>query len=206
MNIIEEHIEKILEKYTQGEYYDLLLRAKKQYVDATGKLNEETDEYESRMNTFNDWFIFHFKMDNDRRVIDDYIQDTNLDVDLAKAFYDVNYSLFHFVKVNFRKQVVLKDILHNQKLILAKDNGEVSLVADDIFVGRTITYNEQSYLMRGLCFLPRTVLGNLKKEAKKVRKLNNIDEEEKYLLKIESLMTRSLNYGHIDASKIFIFS
>jgi hypothetical protein len=206
MNIIEEHIEKILEKYTQGDYYDLLLKAKEQYVDATGKLNEETDEYESRMNTFNDWFIFHFKMDNDRRVIDDYIQDSNLEADLSKAFYDVNYSLFHYVKVNFRKQVVLKDILHNQKLILAKDNGEVSLVADDIFVGRTITYKDQSYLMRGLCFLPRTVLGSLKKEAKKVRKLNNITEEERYLLKIESLMTRSLNYGHIDASKIFIFS
>ena len=206
MNIIEEHIEKILEKYTQGDYYDLLLRAKQHYINATGKLNEDTDEYESRMNTFNDWFIFHFKMDNDRRVIDDYIQDSNLDVDLAKAFYDVNYSLFHFVKINFRKQVVLKDILHNQKLILAKDNGGISLVADDIFVGRTITYKDQTYLMRGLCTLPRTVLSNLKKEAKKVRKLNNIDEEESYLLKIESLMTRSLNYGHIDANKIFVFN
>lgn len=206
MNIIEEHIEKILEKYTQGDYYDLLLRAKEDYVKATGKLNEETAEYESRMNTFNDWFIFHFKMDNERRVIDDYIQDVNLDSELAKAFYDVNYSLFHFVKINFRKQVVLKDVLHNQKIILGKDNGEVSLVADDIFVGRTITYKDQSYLMRGLCSLPRTVLSNLKKEAKKVRKLNDVDEEERYLLKVESFMTRSLNYGHIDASKIFIFS
>jgi hypothetical protein len=206
MNIIEEHFEKILQKYTTGDYYDLLVSAKQDYVKNTGKLNEETDEYESRMNTFNDWFIFHYRMDDGRKIIDDYLQENDLDPELAKAFHNINYSLFHFAKINFRKQVVLKDILHNQKFTLAKDNGHIALVPDDIFVGRLVTYQGESYLLRGLCSLPRDVLGNLKKEARKIRKLNNVEEEEKYLLRIEELKTKSLNYGHIEANKIFVFN
>lgn len=205
MNIIEEHIEKILSKYTKDEFYETLVKAKQDYVNFTGKLNEDTEEYESRMNTFSDWYMFHYHLDNGHKVIDDYLLENDLDPELAKSFHNINYSLFQFVKVNFRKQIVIKDILHNEKYILSKDNGDISLLVDDIFVGRIVTYQGQSYLLKGLCLVPRDALSNLKKEAKKVRKMNDMDEEEKFLLLVESLKTKSLNYSHIEPSRIFVF-
>ncbi len=120
MHFIEEQVEKILEIYTQGEHYELLKRAKDIYTELTGKLDEESDEYELRMSSFNDWYIFNFKRENDRKIIDDYIYDKNIDEELAKAFHNINYSLFTYYKTNLKKQIVLKDVLHNAKVPLHK--------------------------------------------------------------------------------------
>lgn len=206
MNFIDEHIDKILKVYTEGDYYDLLKEAKEKYINLTGKMDEDSSEYESRMNSFNDWFIFNYRRADGRRVIDDYIQDEKVDSDLAKSFHNTNYSLFHFVKINFRKQIVLKDVLHNEKFVLRKEDCELALLEDDIFVGRIVTYDNKNYLLKGVCTLPRETLGILKKQSRKVRKLNSIEEEERFLLTLEKLKIKSINYGHINSEQIFVFN
>lgn len=205
MNVIESHIDKILSEYTQGERYELLKKAKEIYTELTGKLDEESDEYELRMNSFNDWYIFNYRRENGRRIIDDYIFEHKIDDELAKSFHNVNHSLFSFAKTNMRGRIVLKDLLRGKKLLLGKDIRNFGLVQDDLFVGRVIEYQDENHLLRGVCPLPGNVLGALKKQAKKIRKLNSSEEEEKFLLELERLKTKSLNYGHIDASKIFVF-
>lgn len=205
MNVIETHIEKILTHYTQGEHYELLKKAKEIYTQLTGKLDEESDEYELRMNSFNDWFIFNFRRENDRRIIDDYIFEFKIDDDLARSLHNINYSLFSFLKTNLKKQIVLKDILHDKKIALSKSLKHFGMVQDDLFVGRSIEHEGETYLLKGMCPLPGNILSNLKKQSKKVRKLNSHEEEEKFLLELERLKIKSLNYGHIDANKIFVF-
>lgn len=206
MNIIEKHIEKIMDHYTSGDKYELLKSAKEYYITNTGKIDDETDEYESRMSSFNDWFIFNYRRDDGRRIIDDYINDFNIDDDLAKSFHNTNYSLFSFAKYNFKKQMVLKDILHNDKYVVHKDQKNIGLVPEDLFVGRVISYNKDNYVLRGMCTLPGNVISKLKKESKKIRKLNSQIEEEKFLLKLEQLKTKSLQYSHLDVNQIFVFS
>lgn len=206
MNEIEQHIEKILQEYTQGENYELLKKAKELYIDLTGKLDEETDEYELRMNSFNDWYIFNYRRENDRRIIDDYIFDHKIDDELAKAFHNINHSLFTYSKMNFKKQIILKDLLHNKKLALGKGVNHFGMVQDDLFVGRVVTYKGENFLLKGMCPLPGNTLGNLKKQSKKIRKMNSREAEESFLLDLERLKTKSLQYGHIDATKIFVFN
>lgn len=206
MSFIDEHIDKILKVYTDGDYYNLLRDAKVKYTELTGKLDEDTSEYESRMHTFNEWFIFNFRRADGRRVIDDYIQDENIDSELAKSFHNTNYSLFHFVKINFRKQIVLKDILHDDKIILRKEDCEVGLFEDDLFIGRIVTVEKRNYLLKGVCTLPRETLNILKKQSKKVRKLNSNEQEHQFLLTLEKLKIKSINYGHINAENIFVFN
>ena len=206
MNIIESHLEKILATYTKDAYYEEMKNALSIYSDKTGSMDEDTDEYEGRMNSFNDWFIFNYRKADNSRIIDHYITDFSLEESLAKSFHNINFSLFYFSKKNFRKQVVLKDILHNEKFVLSKENGNLAMVEDDLFIGRLINVDGHIYLMKGVCHLPHNVLSILKKEAKKIRKLNNDVEEENFLLKLEGLKTRSLHYGHVDSTKIFSFS
>jgi hypothetical protein len=206
MTLIEEHLDKILQEYTEGDYYIHLKESKQKFIDITGSLNEEDSDYESRMNSFNEWFIFNYRRTDGRRVIDDYIQDHQIEPKLAKALFNVNYSLFQFSKINFKKQVVIKDILHNEKFVLSKDNHRIALVEQDIFLGRMVNFEGENFLLRGICTLPNEVLSSLKKQAKKIKKLKNQIEEEKFLLKLEALKTKSKNYGHIDANKIFVFT
>jgi hypothetical protein len=202
---IEGHIDKIIDQYTQGDYYDLLVRAKDEFTTLTGKIDEETNEYESRMYTFNDWYIFNFRREDNRRIIDDYIQNYDLESDLSKSLYNINFSLFQFVKINYKKQIVLKDILHNEKFVLKKEECNLALLEDDLFIGRLVSLEDRNYLLKGVTTLPREVLTQLKKQAKKVRKLNSREAEEDFLMTLEKLKVKSLHYGHLNSEKIFVF-
>ena len=205
MSEVHLKIEKVLQNYTQDEFYDDLKAAKESFIKKTGRIDEEAEEYEGRMNSFNDWYLFNYRRENGEKIIDHFLETQQLEDNFKAALDTVKYSLFHFAKINFRKQVVIKDVLHGDKFTNKREENNLGLVEDDLFVGRTIEYNGEIYILDGLCTIPREVLSILKKESKKIRKLNNVEEEEVFLLNLERLKTKSLQYGHIDSSKIFTF-
>jgi len=206
MNIITDHLQKIQGFYTQDSYFDLMKAAKAVFIEKTGKMDEDAQEYEARMNSFNDWFAFNYLPEASEKLIEVYLKENQVEAEIAQSFRCVNYSLFHFKKINFRKQIVINDILHSKKFVLAKDSDMLALVEDDLFVSRSIEYKENHYLLPGLCLLPREILSILKKESKKIRKQENQKLEEDFLLKIEALKIRSLQYGHLESSDVFKFS
>jgi hypothetical protein len=205
LDTVHHHLDKVLNLYTQGEFFEDLKQAKDMYFSLTGKLDEDKDEFEPRMNCFNDWYIFQYRHQDGSKVIEDYIRNNELDEELSQALLNVNHSLFEYSKVNFRKQIVLKDVLHDEKITLVKNHPNISLVEGDVFTGRVIKYKGDHYLMRGVCTLPESVKSILKKQSKKVRKTNSFEEELKFLLQLENLKTKSMHYSHIDPSKIFVF-
>lgn len=205
LETVHHHLDKVLNLYTQGEFFEDLKQAKDTYFSLTGKLDEDKDEFEPRMNCFNDWYIFQYRHQDGSKVIEDYIRNNELDEELSQALLNVNHSLFEYSKVNFRKQIVLKDVLHDEKVTLVKNHPNISLVEGDVFTGRVIKYKGDHYLMRGVCTLPEGVKSILKKQSKKVRKTNSFEEELKFLLQLENLKTKSMHYSHIDPSKIFVF-
>lgn len=204
MNLVQTEVEKLISKYSTGKYLDVLKEAKEVFIEKTGKIDEDSEEYESRMGSFNDWYLFQYEYKEDMTMIDYHLKQTTKPSEVELALATCVYSLFVFHKINFRKQVVIKDILHDEKKVLSNENGNLPLVEDDVFVGRMVTYNDQNYILNGLCILPTPILSALKKQSKKVRKNKSLDETE-FLLNLERLKTKSIQYGHIDPSQIFIF-
>lgn len=206
LDIVHDHLDRVLSLYTQGQFFTDLKEAKDKYFSLTGKLDEDKDEFEPRMNSFNDWYIFQYRQKDGSKVIEEYIRKNQLEEELSQALLNVNHSLFEFTKTSFRKQVVLNDILHDEKIILKKDHPTISLMEGDVFTGRVIKYKGEYFLLKGVCTLPQGVKSILKKQSKKARKLNSFEEELKFLLQLESLKTKAMHYSHIDPSKIFIFN
>ncbi len=206
LDIVHDHLDRVLSLYTQGQFFTDLKEAKDKYFSLTGKLDEDKDEFEPRMNSFNDWYIFQYRQKDGSKVIEEYIRKNKLEEELSQALLNVNHSLFEFTKTSFRKQVVLNDILHDEKIILKKDHPTISLMEGDVFTGRVIKYKGEYFLLKGVCTLPQGVKSILKKQSKKARKLNSFEEELKFLLQLESLKTKAMHYSHIDPSKIFIFN
>ena len=206
-SLLKQHFLKALEIYTQGDHYETLLEAKKEYFTITGQANDDDDDFEARMSSFNEWYVLQFiSMRGTRTVISDYLINNPVDDFLAKSLSAVNYSLFEYVGKNFRGYDTLYDMLHDKKMTLPKGESLPSIIKDDLFVGRVLSFEDHNYLMSGLCVIPKDVRGILKKECKKVRKLKNPGEELKFLLRIESFKTKWIRYGHVDATKIFKFN
>ena len=99
MNIVQDEFDKILSVYTSDQYYDELKAAKDSFITRTGKIDEESEEYESRMNSFNHWYIFDYEREDGSHFIDKYLE--NNSNDLALSLKNINYSLFLFKKINY---------------------------------------------------------------------------------------------------------
>lgn len=205
LDVVHDYLDQVLSLYTQGDYFAELKEAKEKYFSITGKLDEDKEDFESRMNSFNDWYIFQYRQKDGSKVIEEYIRNHQVDEELSQALLNVNHSLFEFTRTTFGKQVLLNDILHDEKVVLKKDHPTISLVKGDIFVGRVIKYQGENYLLRGVCTLPQSVKSVLKKQSKKIRKQNSFEDELSFLLQLEALKTKSIHYSHIDPTKIFIF-
>lgn len=203
---IKEHLEKALTKYTSEEYFRDLVAAKDEYFAMAGKAQEEDDDFENRMSSFNLWYLMQRRpKGHDATYIEIYVKENELEEDLASAFAALNHSLFEYSGTNFRKKHVIRDILHDRKIYLEKDYVMPSIVKDDIFIGRTIDFKEKSFLLDGITVVPGDVRGVLVKESKKVRKLQDLKRDFQFLMQIEAFKTKWRRYGHIDAKKIFQF-
>ncbi|MBT3585442.1 MAG: hypothetical protein HN509_11095 [Halobacteriovoraceae bacterium] len=202
-----QHLDRALQEYSEGDHYKTLIEAKDEYFKITGGANEEDEDYESRMSSFNDWYVLQFiSRRGTRTVMRDYLEKQQPSDQVSESLLNVNHSLFEYTGTNMRKQLVLKDILHDKKVILSKDHAQPALLKNDLFLGRVLQFEGGAYLMDGKRIIPKEVRSILQKQAKKVRKLKDAKEEASYLLEVESLKTKWLRYGHIDASKIFVFS
>ena len=203
---LQEHFEKVLREFSGEEHYQELINAKEEYFVLTGKALEEDEDYESRMSSFNDWYILQFiSKEGNRPPIEVYLEKNGIEGELKKSFLEHNHSLFEYSGKSMRGIPVLRDILHDKKVYLDKDHSVISLLKGDIFLGRTLEFEGNNFLMNGMCFLPKEVKSVLKKNAKKVRKQKNPTEEINFLLFVESLKTKWQRYGHIDIEKIFVF-
>lgn len=204
--IIQNHFDKAFVEYTSGIHYETLIEAKNKYFSITGRINDEDEDYEIRMDSFNDWYVFQFiSSRKTRTVIKDYLINNQIDESVSKSLLNVNHSLFEFTGENRRREVVLNDLLHDKKYILATEHTHLGFLKKDIFVGRMISFEKFNYLMKGMCIIPVKVKSILKKQCKKIRKAKDPSLELDYLLKIEALKTKWNQYGHIDPVKIFVF-
>lgn len=205
-SLIKTHIVQALNEYSQGQYLEDMLEAKKVYFEVTGITNEEDDDYESRMNSFNDWYVLQFQPSGSvRTIIKDYLIENEIEEEVKDSILNFDFSYYEYTGKNLRKKMVLKDVLHDKKIVLPKDHYELGMVKGDTFVGRLITHDEESFLLDGVCVMPKEVSSIIKKEAKRVRKLEEPKEEIHFLLNLEFLKNKWQRYLHIDPTKIFVF-
>jgi len=204
--IVLEHIERALVEYTSGDHYQTMVDAKKEYFSLTGQIFEEDEDFESRMSSFNDWYVLQYQQANlEKTCIENYLNHHEVEESILKSLQSMNHSLFEYTGTNFRKQYVLKDILHDKKVILPSDHTSLPLLKNDLFLGRVLEFAGSNILMSGLCILPKDAKSILKKESKIIRKNPEERSELEFLLQVEAFKTKWSHYSHVDIKKIFDF-
>ena len=198
-------LQSALATFTSEKHMEILLAAKDSYFHITGKLNEDDEDFELRMNLFHDWYLLDFLPKNRvETLIREYfnIDESSVSGELREALLAPNYSYFEYLG-DSSKGLLLMDLLHKKKILLAKDHPQIGMLEGDIFVGRVLSYKKGQFLMSGRCILPREIKGNLKKICKEIRRKKESNQELNFLLTLEKHKTTYTRYGHIDPVKIF---
>lgn len=196
-----------MKEYTSTDNYDVLLEARDEYFKLTGQALEEDDDYESIMNSFNDWYLVQFVSKlRIRTAIKDYALKYNPDEDVVYALTHVKHSLFEFSGKSLGGKFQLNDILHSTKIHLAPSHPQLAMVKNDLFLGRLLKYKDEYFLMNGMSILPKEIKGLLETESKKLRKEKNFHKEKYFLFLVENLKNKWKRYGHLQADRLFNFN
>lgn len=199
-------LDSAITKYSSHDYYENILEAKEEYFELTGKISEEDEDFESRMNGFNYWYLTQRSNSKGSTLLSTFIEETEIDDKEVEILENINHSLFEYKGLSFTKKHSFKDILHNKKFTIPKDRFNFQLVKDDIFIARSVEIEGQVFLLNDLSVLPHDVRSILVKESSKVRKLQDKSRDLQFLLATEKLKTKWRRYGHLDAKKIFQFN
>lgn len=192
---IREDFDKAILNYSRDNFKDVYLKAKHEFFDLTGSIHSDHENFEQRMNSFYEWYFFSY---NESKILNDYSAEDSF-------FKEFKYSLFEYTGKNLRGRGVFKDFIGKDKVILPKGVLPLGITKDDIIVGRFISSLEGYYLLPGFFILPGKVKSILKREARRIAKLGDLDKKEEFLLKIETLYNRWRSYNHLDPAKIFVY-
>lgn len=195
-----EFIERLLDQYRFGIGLEILIKAKNEYFHKTGPILEEDGDFETRLNCFYDWFLFNYQLEGLTTVGKHYLISNKLSEDLEKSLFENNYSIFQIVKTDLKGNISIKDIIEKKKIKILHKNAKVPILENDLFVGRVVLYQNNWYLMKGLCFLPQDLINNLSPYIKKIRALKKGPQRDEILLFIEGLKSKWLRYGVKDIS------
>ncbi|TDJ03668.1 MAG: hypothetical protein E2O68_09605 [Deltaproteobacteria bacterium] len=192
---IRENFDKAILNYSKDKFKGVYLKAKDEFFDLTGSIHADHENFEQRMNSFYEWYFFNY---SESKILKDYTAKDSF-------FKDFKYSIFEFSGKNLRGRCVFKDFIGKDKVLLPKGVMPPGLTKDDIIVGRFIALEEGHYLLPGFFILPGKVKSILKREARRIAKINDVDKKEEFLLKIETLYNRWRSYNHLDPAKIFVY-
>ena len=203
-DILTKHYEEALSKYANGEFYDDMLKAKDEFYLLTGKINEDDDDYELRMNSFNDWYLFQYVTPkHPEPPIFRYIRQAELEENLQLALRTFNHSIFEFQGDSITSKRKMADILHGNKIMISKNATMPGLLKNDLFIGRSLKFNGEHYLLPGLTILPKEAKSIILKECETLRLKRDLRQEFSFLFRTEYFKTKFKRFGHIGFQRVF---
>ena len=204
-NTIEQHLETALNDYSQGKYYNIMLKAKKLYFELAGSIDDSEQDYENKMNCFNDWYLLQYPLPGKKvTAMENYLKSHALNEEILHAFKNFCHSIFQYQGKSLRGYFSIKDLWNKKKAILSK-NTPLPLLKNDFFIGRIIPWQDGNYLMKGRSLLPAESWPIIKKQMRSIIKSQQNNGKNEFLFKLESLNTRYKRYGHVNVAKIFVF-
>ena len=153
--LIKEHYDRAIAEYTSGEFYDTMIEAKKEYFELTGVLHEDEEDYETKMNAFNDWYMLRYVSKDGGPFMKIYIEKNELGEEFYNAFIRCNYSLFEYLDKSFRGAHVFRDILHSTKFSLAKGHRELPCSSTTSSSDGFLEYQKEYYFLDGMTLFPK---------------------------------------------------
>lgn len=207
MNDIEKIIEKILNHFAGKEFSEELEKAKKEFFDHAIMDQDRADQYELRMNQFFDWYFFSRRLSNfgqtplEACLLVRELRFTDSELILLHTLKKNVHSLFEFIKIK-NKDVYVKDIIKNTKILVKDSNVLFGFNEEEIFEARLILIEGHWQFLKGFCFHPVSVKKIIHTEVKKFRKNTDLDPEA-FIFKLMKMRYKFEQYKHVKPEMIY---
>jgi hypothetical protein len=207
LNQYEKVIEKILNHFAGENFKDEVRKAKTEFFENAGVLDENNEHFELRMSQFFDWYFF-------TRDLTGYSQTplesshtarelrfSELELAAIETLKAHRHSVFEFIKIK-GEDIYLKDLLKNEKLMVRSSPFIYGFDTDELFEARLVPENGSYLFTRGFCFHPVDAKKFILGEIKKHRKDPDLNPDD-MMLRLIKMRYRFEQYKHVKLDMIY---
>lgn len=208
---IEKAIFNLMQKglghFAGPEFRNEVQMAKTEFFEPLSVPEESTNNFETRMLQFYDWYFFTRPLRGfDQSPLEALFLTRELrfsadEAALVEKLRGHRHSLFEFIKKK-GESLVLKDLLQNEKIIVSTPNFSFGFEPGVIFEVRIIPHDNTWIFARGFCFHPLEARKYILSEVKRHRKDPDLNPEE-LMLNLLKMNLRAEQYRHVPIEKIY---
>ena len=185
-----------------------ILLAKNQFFKTTGIIRDSDPSYLNRINAFLLWFIFEWKMDDNKLIplhlilssAEDEIKDFNFT--LCHQLVPHVQSLFEFIKTH-KVITHVKDVFSKIKYKVPDESCMIGVESGTFFETRLFVINETLCFSNYFIFHPKEVNKQILAQIKLI--INRKDLVPKLLMKLHEFHTKWENYRNMEINYIYHF-
>ena len=200
-------IDSAIAYYTKKEFQSKFDKAQKQYFDLSGEITKEHEDFDERMKSFYEWFLFDFDKTIGRdSLILEYAKKNRATDEIILSLTDVHFSVYEYSGQSFFGKKKFKDFFERKIFALTAGHRDMAIIENDVFTARSFLVNGNITFLTTLVSIASDARKIIKKEAVKVRKMGSPSDENNFVLQVESLNRKLQVYRHVSVDKIFKFN
>ena len=190
-NEVLEILYSCLRHYSRGETKQQFHLAQNIYTTLTGLINEDDDEYHHRINSFHDWFLFHYQDPEKKRVIiKDFMMRGTFSYQLEESILNAEYSLFEYLG-DTKKGSTFLNLFTGNNFIVGRKSSKGTFVKGDLFVSHLLEVEKTQFFTPGICIIPGELKQTIENVAKRRSLYQKVAAREQFLLDLERLKSKS---------------
>lgn len=185
-----------------------LVRARDDFFQMTGKLNQSDPSFNNRMNAFLLWFIFDFRSSLDLKTpFELYCEavrslQPEVNQDSVCAYKNHTHSLFEFKKMQ-KEDAIVRDLFSGEKLRIVDPDFLIGSPSGTIFETRVFNLDGQYRFSNYFIQHPAEMKKPIKKRCKQIRKCG--ETVKPFIAMLHSYHTKWERYRNINIKSIYHF-
>jgi hypothetical protein len=208
--MFEEMIDRLIVFFTGDRFRDDVAKAKKDFFDEAGVMDEESEVFEMRMTQFLEWYLFSRPLADVGLTPAQYalqLEDFQMTSEERPAFENlavIRHSLFEFLKIR-GDDIHIRDLFLDKKIVIHHSPIRIGFNRDEIFDGRLIPEGEEYHFSRAFAFHPGDASKYILSEIKKLKKggADTIQDREALMLRLLKMRYKYEQYRHLKLDYVY---
>lgn len=209
MTPYEEFIDRLIVFFTGDRFRDDVAKAKKEFFDEAGVMDEENEAFEMRMTQFLEWYLFSRTLSGIGLTPAQYslqLEDFQMTSNERPAFENLagaRHGLFEFLKIR-GEDIHIRDLFLDKKIVIHGSPIRIGFNRDEIFDARLIPDGEEFHFSRSFAFHPGDASKYILNEIKKIKKAGDLEtDREALMLKLLKMRYKYEQYRHLKLDYVY---
>ena len=198
----EDAIDRLIQHFTSPLFQADLQRARQEFFDEAGILDEHDQNIELRMTQFLDWYLFTRQIPSKHQTPAEFaleLREFTIDpteMPLYESLALTHHSLFEYLYMR-GADLHFFDLFLDREMVVENCPVRIGFNRNEVFDARIVPLNGNFQFTKGFCFHPAEATPFIRGEVKNLGRLSSRAERDALMLRLMKMRYKFEHYRHL---------